>query len=119
MANDDEFEGSVVLRGERQVVGVTRGRRKEKPVKRKFSTAVRGDKEVTPQTIRKASEALITADGHTLTEDEANVKALELISDAAARLDKNSRIVRKQKSSFSIGAALAAQLEKLKNRGNG
>ena len=54
-----------------------------------------------------------------VTEDEANAQALEHISNAAVRLDRKSRIVRKPKSGFSLGAALAAKLEEFKNRGNG
>jgi len=119
MVDDETHEGSVVLRENGQVVGVTRGRKKPVERRSRFSTAVKGDQPVDPATIRKASEALITADGHTMTEDQANVRALELISDAAAKLDRHSRIVRRPRSTFSVGAALAAQLEKLKNRGNG
>lgn len=119
MPEEETYEGSVVLRENGKVVGQTRGRRKPVERRGRFSTAVQGDQAVDPAAIRKASQALITADGHTMTEDEANARALELISDAAVRLEKHSRIVRKPRSVFSVGAALAAQLEKFKNRGNG
>jgi len=70
------------------------------------------------QKVRRVARRVVDTTVKT-TEDEANAKALELISNAAVRLERNSRIVRKPKSAFSVGKALAQKLEELLKRGNG
>lgn len=70
------------------------------------------------QKVRKVARRVVETSVK-VTEDEANAQALELISNAAVRHERNSRIVRKPKSSFSVGKALAQKLDELLKRKNG
>lgn len=116
MANDEEREGSVVLRENGQVVGVTRGRKKATERRTRFSTAVRGDQAVDPAAIRKASEALITADGHSMTEEQALAKAAELASEAAQKFRFSFP---KKKQGSGLGAVFQALKDRNKKSSNG
>ncbi len=122
MAGDDERElsvndGDLILREGGKVVGIhsrDRSRRKPEPPQEKPEPKRHTRHEAAKKIARTVVESTVK-----VTENEALVQAAELISDASERFKRNERLSRKPKSPFSIGAALAAQIEKLKNRKSG
>ncbi len=116
MGDDETREGSVVLRENGQVVGVTRGRKKKVERRSRFSTTLQADP-ITKETVRKTAESLITSTPNMLTEDQANVRALELISDAATSMEKRFRIRTRQSKSRTWLTDLADKLAKKNSNG--
>jgi len=114
MATDDEREEGLILRENSQVVGITRGKKKPVVQPRKFSTAVSGDEPADAAAIRKIAEALITADGHNITEEEALARAAELASEAGQRFKMRTPT---RKAGVGLGAVLSALVNRKKNSG--
>ncbi len=112
MATDDEREKGFILRENGKIVGITRGKRKPVVQPRKFSTAVSGDEPVDADAIRKIADALITADGHNLTEEEALAQAAVLASEAGQRLKMPA-----PKKGSGLGAVFSALANRKKNSG--
>ena len=112
MATDDEREKGLILRENGEIVGITRGKKKPVVQPRKFSTAVSGDEPADAKAIRKIADALITADGHNMTEQEALVRAAELASEAGQRFKMPA-----PKKGSGLGAVLSALISRKKNSG--